>query len=107
MEHRSDAQIISGMSGTVITVWDGARTVAKAKKLMPGAGGWLLTMYDGCWINPKARTPNVQGRVDAQYMMLRDRRQVMKEFNALLRQVRCEIPVSEEVGVKIFSFKRN
>lgn len=80
------AKLVQNLSGEVITVWDGSRTVAKAKK-MP-SGGWQIRLYDACWLDPRARVPSkVTGTPFPEYLHLPDKRQAMKELNALLAQV--------------------
>ncbi len=36
-------------------VMDDRRAIARARKLV--SGGWMLRIYGGCWVDPRARTP--------------------------------------------------
>lgn len=68
-----------------ISVWDGEKTVAKARKLPNG--GWLLINMGGCWMHPKARVPSaVTGSVTPNYYEVRTRLEAIKELTALVIQ---------------------
>lgn len=82
-----EAKMIEAMKGTVLTVFDGHKTIAKAMRV--GAGDWLLRMYDGCWMHPDARKPSrVTRSVDARLMVLTTRREAKREMLLLLEQVK-------------------
>lgn len=65
-----------------MSVMDGRRCVASAKLT---ARGWIMTMRDGCWLNPLART---QGLMPGKYphlMVLPGRREARRELKLLAR----------------------
>jgi len=80
------AKLIEALRGTVITVFDGHKTIAKATRV--GAGDWFLRMYDGCWVHPDARKPSrVTRTVDARFLVLATRREAKREMMLLLEQI--------------------
>lgn len=64
-----------------MTLYDGKRCLAVAR---PAAGGWLLSAKSMCWVNRKARTPNVIGIVDPTLMVLKTRREARDTLQSFL-----------------------
>jgi hypothetical protein len=80
-------RFITSKTGEVMTVFDGVKTIAKARKIP--SGGWLLKLYDGCWIHPAARAPSkVTRAVDASLMVLPLKRSATAEMMLLFSMIR-------------------
>ena len=82
------ARLIAPKKGIMTVFDDGARkTVAKAM-YKPAARAWLLHIYGGCWIDPRARAPSpVTGGVNPEYMLVRGKIEALGRMQELVAQI--------------------
>lgn len=66
-----------------MTVFDGNRRVAVARKVV--AGGWLLTATGFCWIDKAARQPNFLNRIEPTLWHVGGRMKARQELKKLIK----------------------
>lgn len=73
-------EIVNGM-----TVMDGRARIARARPCGPAMSGfWVLKLYGGCWVDPRARQPSaVTGSANPQFMVVYGRASARRELEAL------------------------
>jgi len=66
-----------------ITVMDGRRCVAVARKTVRGP--WILRVHNACWTDPRARTQGLMPGKFPYLMHVRTRPEALKHMTALAR----------------------